>query len=198
MLQLMEKTAEPVGRVIAPQAASAPPPADDPRVDLKDLIRVLKAPPGDPVGRGGASVDRTHLRPGRDPLYTTTTQILIDPRDRRIVNNEVTPEDAGGRRRRRGRRKPVAGSHLGHRAAPGDRAAEPRHRSRNSAARPSACAKTVRDVLGAIGIGEGRPRPDTDGAAPAQAAHRREALRQGLRGRRVRDQRDARQGGAHR
>ena len=27
------------------------------------------------------------------PLYTTSTQILIDPRDRRIVSNEVTPEN---------------------------------------------------------------------------------------------------------
>src|SRR5262249_30177675 len=82
-----------------PVAVVAPPP-DDPRVDLKELIRVVQ--------RRRKSILWTAAVPlllallyglFATPLYTSSTQILIDPRDRRIVNNEVTPEGvapAGG------------------------------------------------------------------------------------------------------
>ena len=93
MLQLKEKTAEPIGRVIQPQAVQAPPPADDPRVDLKELIRVLKRRRRSILWVAAVPVLLALIYGVvATPLYTTTTQILIDPRDRRIVNNEVTPE----------------------------------------------------------------------------------------------------------
>ena len=92
---LQEKISEPLRRVIhypAPPQASAWQ-GDDTRVDLKELIRVVK--------RRRASILLTAAVPVllallygliATPLYTASTQLLIDPRDRRIVSNEVTPE----------------------------------------------------------------------------------------------------------
>jgi polysaccharide biosynthesis transport protein len=85
----MEPPVRPLRR---PVSAVAPPP-DDPRVDLKELIRVVQ--------RRRKSILWTAAVPVllallygllATPLYTSSTQILIDPRDRRIVTNEVTPE----------------------------------------------------------------------------------------------------------
>jgi len=91
---LQEKVSEPLRRVIQhPTAAAALPRTDDPRVDLKELIRVIK--------RRRKSILWTAALPVllallyslfATGLYTSSTQILIDPRDRRIVSNEVTPE----------------------------------------------------------------------------------------------------------
>src|ERR1044071_640986 len=89
---LQEKIFEPLRHVIQ-RPATAVPPADDPRVDLKELIRVIK--------RRRASILWTAAVPVllallyavlATPLYTASTQILIDPRDRRIISNEVAPE----------------------------------------------------------------------------------------------------------
>jgi uncharacterized protein involved in exopolysaccharide biosynthesis len=90
---LQEKISGPRRRVIQHPTAAAPPQADDPRVDLKELIRVIK--------RRRESILWTAAVPVllvllyclfATPLYTASTQLLIDPRDRRIVSNEVTPE----------------------------------------------------------------------------------------------------------
>jgi uncharacterized protein involved in exopolysaccharide biosynthesis/Mrp family chromosome partitioning ATPase len=90
---LQEKISEPLRRVIQHPTAAALPQADDTRVDLKELIRVIK--------RRRESILWTAALPVllvllyclfATPLYTASTQILIDPRDRRIVSNEVTPE----------------------------------------------------------------------------------------------------------
>ena len=91
---LQEKIAEPLGRVIPHPASAAPAPSsEDPRVDLKELIQIIR--------RRRVSVLWTAAIPVvlallygflATPLYTASTQILIDPRDRRIVSNEVTPE----------------------------------------------------------------------------------------------------------
>jgi uncharacterized protein involved in exopolysaccharide biosynthesis/Mrp family chromosome partitioning ATPase len=90
---LQEKVTEPRRRVIQHPTAAALSQAGDPRVDLKELIRVIK--------RRRASILWTAAVPVllallycvfATPLYTASTQLLIDPRDRRIVSNEVTPE----------------------------------------------------------------------------------------------------------
>ena len=70
-----------------PIAPPAPPPPDDPRIDLKELLRIAK--------RQRRAILWTALVPViitlayilvATPLYTASTQILIDPRDRRIVH----------------------------------------------------------------------------------------------------------------
>ena len=90
---LQERIAEPLRRVVQHPAAGTPSRGDDPRVDLKDLIRIIK--------RRRALILWIATVPVllalaydifATPLYTASTQILIDPRDRRIVSNEVTPE----------------------------------------------------------------------------------------------------------
>ncbi len=90
---LHERIADSVGQVLPHPAAPPPPRFEDPRVDLKELARILK--------RRRATVLWTAAVPLllalaysflATPLYTTSTQILIDPRDRRIVSNEIQPE----------------------------------------------------------------------------------------------------------
>ena len=80
-------------RLLRPAAAPQPP-ADDPRVDLKELIRVMQRRRKLILWVAAVPV-LLALVYGliATPLYTTSTQILIDPRDRRIVSNEVTPEN---------------------------------------------------------------------------------------------------------
>src|SRR3954454_17849621 len=91
---LQERVSEPLGQVmphVPPRPAA--PQVDDPRVDLKELIQVIR--------RRRKSIMWTAAVPVllalaygllATPLYTASTQILIDPRDRRIVTNEVMPE----------------------------------------------------------------------------------------------------------
>lgn len=90
---LQERVSEPLRRVIHHPTAAAVPPGDDARVDLKELIRIVR--------RRRKSIMWTAAVPVlaallygifAAPLYTASTQLLIDPRDRRIVSNEVTPE----------------------------------------------------------------------------------------------------------
>jgi polysaccharide biosynthesis transport protein len=90
---LHDKVAGTVGQVIQYPAASAAPQSDDPRVDLRELVQIVK--------RRRTSIFWTAAIPIvitlaysflTAPLYTASTQILIDPRDRRITNNEVNPE----------------------------------------------------------------------------------------------------------
>jgi uncharacterized protein involved in exopolysaccharide biosynthesis len=79
-------------RVVRP-AAAAQPPADDPRVDLKELIRVMQRRRKLILWVAAVPVLLALVYSVlATPLYTASTQILIDPRDRRIVSNEVTPE----------------------------------------------------------------------------------------------------------
>ena len=81
-------------RVVRATPTATQPPADDPRVDLKELIRVMQRRRKLILWVAAVPV-LLALVYGlvATPLYTTSTQILIDPRDRRIVSNEVTPEN---------------------------------------------------------------------------------------------------------
>lgn len=91
MLQEKIERREPL-RII--QAAVAEPPPDDPRVDLKELIRVMQRRRKTILWVAAIPVLAALLYGLlATPLYTASTQILIDPRDRRVVNNEVTPEN---------------------------------------------------------------------------------------------------------
>src|SRR2546430_3125774 len=90
---LHEKAAGTVGQMIQYPPASGGAQSDDPRVDLRELVQIVK--------RRRTSILWTAAIPVvlalaysflTTPLYTASTQILIDPRDRRIINNEVNPE----------------------------------------------------------------------------------------------------------
>jgi uncharacterized protein involved in exopolysaccharide biosynthesis/Mrp family chromosome partitioning ATPase len=91
---LQERISEPLGHVIPhPASRGAAPQADDPRIDLKELIQVIRRRRKSILWTAAVPV-LLALAYGllATPLYTASTQILIDPRDRRIVTNEVTPE----------------------------------------------------------------------------------------------------------
>src|SRR5258708_2531415 len=90
---LHDKAVGTVGQVIHYPAAAAARRAEDPRADIRELVQIVK--------RRRASIFWTAAIPViialaysflATPLYTASTQILIDPRDRRIINNEVNPE----------------------------------------------------------------------------------------------------------
>jgi succinoglycan biosynthesis transport protein ExoP len=82
----------PVRPLRRPVSVVAPPP-EDPRVDLKELIRVVQRRRKSILWTAAVPVVLALLYGLlATPLYTSSTQILIDPRDRRIVSNEVTPE----------------------------------------------------------------------------------------------------------
>ena len=91
---LQEKITQPLRRVIQhPTAAAVLSQASDPRVDLKELIRIIKRRRASILGIAAVPAVLTLLYClVATPLYTTSTQLLIDPRDRRIVSNEVSPE----------------------------------------------------------------------------------------------------------
>src|SRR3954470_12924116 len=90
---LQERISEPLRRVVQYPAAGTPSRGADPRVDLKELIRIIKRRRALILWIAAVPI---LLALAYDifatPLYTASTQILIDPRDRRIVSNEVTPE----------------------------------------------------------------------------------------------------------
>jgi polysaccharide biosynthesis transport protein len=80
-------------RAIAGEALPVRRESDDARVDLRELIEILH--------RRRALIIRTTLLfvlaalaygLFATPLYTASTQLLIDPRERRIISNEVNPE----------------------------------------------------------------------------------------------------------
>src|SRR4051812_13039284 len=89
---LHEKIVEPLSRAIPGRTPPAPTAPDEAKVDLKELMRVLKR------RRGVIAWTAAIIVLGTlaycllaTPLYTAVTQLLVDPRDRRIVSNEVTP-----------------------------------------------------------------------------------------------------------
>ncbi len=90
---LHEKIAEPLRRVIQHPTTAPPPQTDDPRIDLKELARIIKRRRKSILWVAAVPVLLALLYGlFATPLYTASTQLLIDPRDRRIVSNEVTPE----------------------------------------------------------------------------------------------------------
>jgi len=93
MLYELDKHREPQAQTIHLPAAPMAPQGDDARVDLKELIHVLKRRRNS-IFWAAALPTIVALLYGllAQPLYTASTQLLIDPRDRRIINNEVTPE----------------------------------------------------------------------------------------------------------
>jgi uncharacterized protein involved in exopolysaccharide biosynthesis/Mrp family chromosome partitioning ATPase len=89
--RMPDKVAEPQMRVVPRHAQ--PEPGDDARVDLKELIRVMQRRHKLILWVAAIPVLLAILYGLlATPLYTASTQILIDPRDRRIVSNEVAPE----------------------------------------------------------------------------------------------------------
>jgi polysaccharide biosynthesis transport protein len=92
-LQERAQEVEPRIRALHRPAIVAPPQGEDPRVDLKELIRVVQRRRKSILWTAAVPVVLALLYGLiATPLYTSSTQILIDPRDRRIVSNEVTPE----------------------------------------------------------------------------------------------------------
>src|SRR3954452_16740565 len=90
---LQERISEPLRRVVQHPAAGTPSRGDDPRVDLKELIRIIKRRRALILWIAAVPIVLALVYDMfATPLYTASTQILIDPRDRRIVSNEVTPE----------------------------------------------------------------------------------------------------------
>lgn len=88
-VQRFDAAAELPARASQP-AAAAP---DDPRVDLKELIRVIQRRRKSILWTAAVPVVLALLYGlFATPLYTSSVQILIDPRDKRIISNEVTPE----------------------------------------------------------------------------------------------------------
>jgi succinoglycan biosynthesis transport protein ExoP len=84
---------EPPARALRRPVNVALPQAEDPRIDLKELIRVVQRRRKSILWTAAVPVLLALLYGlAATPLYTSSTQILIDPRDRRIVSNEVTPE----------------------------------------------------------------------------------------------------------
>jgi uncharacterized protein involved in exopolysaccharide biosynthesis len=113
------------------------------------------------------------------PLYTASTQILIDPRDRRIVSNEVTPEalaaDGGVAVVESQQlvitsdvvlRRAIAREHLD---------ADPEFGAPSTDCSPSHCATA--SVLSASTPRQAIAATQSSGAAPIEKAARREALR---------------------
>jgi len=93
MLHEQEQRAEAPARIVQLPGAAVPAGPEDPRIDLKELIQIVK--------RRRASILWIAAVPTilallygliAPPLYTASTQLVIDPRDRRIMSNEVTPE----------------------------------------------------------------------------------------------------------
>ena len=89
---LHEQTIEPVADVIRDRAALRTTRADEDRVNLKELLEVLKRRRAS-IAWITAPLVLAALAYGllATPLYTASTQILVDPRDRQIVKNEVSP-----------------------------------------------------------------------------------------------------------
>lgn len=93
MLHEPYKHRESQSRIIHLPAAPMASAGDDARVDLKELIHIVKRR-RNTIFWVAAIPTMAALLYGllAQPLYTASTQLLIDPRDRRIITNEVTPE----------------------------------------------------------------------------------------------------------
>lgn len=90
---ISERIAAPVGRVFTGPSRLHRHGAEDPTLDIREFIDVLRrrrrivfAVAALPIL---AALAYALLA---TPLYTATSQILIDPRDQRVVKNEITPE----------------------------------------------------------------------------------------------------------
>lgn len=84
---------EPAGRTVPRAVTIAPAKPSDPRVDLKELAHVFRRRRRLILWTAAIPIVLALIYCAfATPLYTASTQILIDPRDRRILNNEVTPE----------------------------------------------------------------------------------------------------------
>ena len=90
---LYEKSGGITGPLIEYPGPPMPARPDDPRVDLKELARILRRQRRAILWTAAVPVILTLTYVIlATPLYTASTQLLIDPRDRRIITNEVNPE----------------------------------------------------------------------------------------------------------
>ena len=134
-------------------------------------------------------------------LYTAAGQILIDPRDRQVVSNDVNPGALSPGRRHRAGREPGEGDRVrcgagACRGPGGPGYGAGLRRRRRTPPSPGACAALRGMITG--------PQPERradaarPGARPAAAQARCEARRQGVRDRRDRHHDGSRSVGAHR
>lgn len=90
---ISERIAAPVGRVFTRASNLHRHGAEDPTLDIREFFDVLRRRRRIVLSVGAlpilAALAYAVLA---TPLYTATSQILIDPRDQRVVKNEVTPE----------------------------------------------------------------------------------------------------------
>lgn len=90
---MSERIAAPVGRAISRTSSPHRHRSDDPGLDIRELLDVLKRRRRVVLAVAALPIlSAIAYAALATPLYTTTTQILIDPRDQRIVKNELTPE----------------------------------------------------------------------------------------------------------
>jgi uncharacterized protein involved in exopolysaccharide biosynthesis/Mrp family chromosome partitioning ATPase len=89
---LHEQTIEPVADAIRERATLRATRAEEDRINLKELLEVLKRRRAS-IAWVAAPLVIVALAYAflATPLYTASTQILVDPRDRQIVKNEVSP-----------------------------------------------------------------------------------------------------------
>jgi succinoglycan biosynthesis transport protein ExoP len=93
MLHESDNHLESEARVIPLPAMSMPSQGDDTRIDLKELIHVIKRRRNSILWAAAIPTIAALLYGlAAQPLYTASTQLLIDPRDRKIISNEVSPE----------------------------------------------------------------------------------------------------------
>ena len=196
---LQEKISEPPRHVIPHPAAAAPPQADDPRVDLKELIRVMRRRRKIILWIAAVPVLLAlALRPRRDAALH---DLDADPdrparpphRQQRGRRRRLSPPDGGVAvvesqllviTSDTVLRRAIVREHLD---------TDPEFGGPAPASR-ACCAMRSRPSASASDGGDA----GAQGAAPAQEAHRREALRQGIRRRSLRDQRGPGEIRAHR
>lgn len=89
---LHEQNIEPVADVIRDRVVPRSSRTDDDRVNLKELLQILKRRRA-AIAWTAVPLVLAALAYGvlATPLYTVSTQILVDPRDRQIVKNDVSP-----------------------------------------------------------------------------------------------------------
>lgn len=90
---MSERIAAPVGRAFSRASSLHRHGADDPTLDIREFLDVLRRRRRLVLFVAALPI-LAALAYGllATPLYTATSQILIDPRDQRVVKNEITPE----------------------------------------------------------------------------------------------------------
>jgi uncharacterized protein involved in exopolysaccharide biosynthesis/Mrp family chromosome partitioning ATPase len=90
---LSERIGAPVAKVVTHGASHGGQRSDDPTLDIREFLDIFRRRRGIILATAAlpilAALAYAILA---TPLYTATTQILIDPRDKHIVKNDLTPD----------------------------------------------------------------------------------------------------------